>query len=505
MSAQNKSRSSFSSASRWKIGSDAILRTVLVLAVIVMLNYVGAKCYHRFYWSAETSAKLSSRTLTVLRSLTNHVEVTLYYDTRDRSNFYSDIVELLNAYRDANKNISIRTVDYERDPAEAMKVKEKYDLPASLSSPNAPPSKDLIIFACGNRHDVVPGSAIVATKTVQLSSKDPEYDPNENKLQFVKQPVSFNGELIFTSRLLAVAAGQPLQAYFLQGHGESSLTDVSDGGYSKFALGLAQNDIAVNTLELLGQAEVPANCGLLIIAAPVRDFSEAELQAINRYLTQGGKLMVFFNYASLQRRIGLDDILRQWGVNVLADYVKDNTSSDDHVVWVRDFNNSTFVSPLSQLALEMVLPRPIEKLPPANPPSNTLQVDALASSSENATLAGNRAAAPRQYSLITAVEQKPAVGTVNPRGNTRIVIAGDSLFLDNQLIEAAANRDFLNYAANWLCNREQLLAGIGPRPVTQFRLALSDNQKYQLFWLLLGPLPGGVLLLGWLVWLVRRQ
>jgi len=49
------------------------------------------------------------------------------------------------------------------------------------------------------------------------------------------------------------------------------------------------------------------------------------------------------------------------------------------------------------------------------------------------------------------------------------------------------------------------LAGIGPRPVTQFRLALSDNQKHQLFWLLLGPLPGGVLLLGWLVWLVRRQ
>ena len=73
------------------------------------------------------------------------------------------------------------------------------------------------------------------------------------------------------------------------------------------------------------------------------------------------------------------------------------------------------------------------------------------------------------------------------------------------MIEAAANRDFLNYAANWLCSREQLLSGIGPRPVKQFRLALSDNQKHRLFWLLLGPLPGGVLLLGWLVWLVRRQ
>jgi hypothetical protein len=86
-----------------------------------------------------------------------------------------------------------------------------------------------------------------------------------------------------------------------------------------------------------------------------------------------------------------------------------------------------------------------------------------------------------------------------------MVVAGDSLFLDNQLIEAAANRDFLNYAVNWLCDQEQMLAGIGPKPVTQFRLALTDPQREQIRWLLLGALPGGVLFFGWLVWLVRRK
>ena len=93
----------------------------------------------------------------------------------------------------------------------------------------------------------------------------------------------------------------------------------------------------------------------------------------------------------------------------------------------------------------------------------------------------------------------------SPRGNTRIIAIGDSIFLGNYYIDAGGNRDFLNAALNWLVDRPQLVAGIGPRPVTEFRLTLTQKQQQQLRWLLLGALPGGVLVLGWLVWLVRRK
>jgi hypothetical protein len=132
-------------------------------------------------------------------------------------------------------------------------------------------------------------------------------------------------------------------------------------------------------------------------------------------------------------------------------------------------------------------------------------VDELVLSSEASTLAGDPAAAPRSYPLIAAVDQKPVAGVAATLGNTRIVVTGDSLFLDNQLIEAGANRDFLNYAANWLLDRQELLAGISPRPVTEFRLLLTQKQAQQLDWLLLGALPGGVLAFGWLVWFARRR
>jgi hypothetical protein len=188
----------------------------------------------------------------------------------------------------------------------------------------------------------------------------------------------------------------------------------------------------------------------------------------------------------------------------MADYVKDPRSANEQVAIVRNFNRNTFVAPLWQLALEMILPRPVLKMEsPAS--ASAPQVEALVASDETSTLASERTSPPRSYTLIAAIEQKPAAGVVAPRGSTRLVVAGDSMFLDNELIEAAANRDFLDYAANWLCDRGQLLSGINPRPVTEFRLLVSKAQQRELNWLLLGALPGGILIFGWLVWLVRRK
>jgi hypothetical protein len=163
------------------------------------------------------------------------------------------------------------------------------------------------------------------------------------------------------------------------------------------------------------------------------------------------------------------------------------------------------VNSLADLSLQMVLPRPVLKVNLAKPPANAPEVTELALTGSQATLAVDRSEPARSYSLIAAAEQKPVPGVASPRGTTRLIVAGDSVFLGNYYIEGGGNRDFLNGAVNWLLDRPQLLDGIGPRPVTEFRLLLTKHQQQQLRWLLLGALPGGVLFFGWLVWLVRRQ
>ena len=111
MATDSKSQPSFSPGRRWKIGLDVVVRTALVLAVVVMVNYLSAHFFGRFYLSSQTRIQLAPQTMNVLRLLTNHINVTLYYDTKDEGNFYPDIVALLNEYRSGNPRISVRTVD----------------------------------------------------------------------------------------------------------------------------------------------------------------------------------------------------------------------------------------------------------------------------------------------------------------------------------------------------------------------------------------------------------
>jgi hypothetical protein len=485
---------SFSPRRRWKIGSDMFARTVLVLAVAVMANYIGAQFFQRFYLSSQTRVQLFPRTLSVLHSLTNRVAVTLYYDRQD--DFYPDIVALLNEYCSANPKISVRTVDYMRDAGEAEKVKEKYGL-------NSATDKNLIIFDAGSGHvQIRPGSALVQYAPTGISK--------DKKLEF--GPVAFRGEEMFTSLLLALEDAKPFKAYFLQGHGEPSLTDSGQSGYLKFASVLRENYVDVQSLKLLGDSDVPEDCNLLIIAGPQTPaFSELELQKIDRYLSQGGRLFALLDSTSIARPTGLEGILAHWGVNVAADVVRDlknTTSSSGTDVVVSKFSQHPAVNPLTQSALQMVLPRPVSRVDWKNPPPDAPQVDELAFSGDSSTLAGDTAEPPRSYPLMAAVEQKNTAGVANPRGNTRMVVTGDSIFLGNQVIEGGeggANRDFLGYAVNWLLDRPQLVAGIGPQRVTEFRLLMTRTQQREVCWVLLGALPGAVLLFGGLIWLARRK
>jgi hypothetical protein len=292
----------------------------------------------------------------------------------------------------------------------------------------------------------------------------------------------------------------------MQGHGEPSLVDDGNFGYLKFAATLQQNYVTVTNLELLGDRAVPMDCNLLIIAAPAAAFTEMELQKIEQYLTEGGRLLALFNYASLKRATGLEPILQRWGVNVVADIAQDskNTVTGQDIV-VRRFGQHPAVDSLAQLSVQMVLPRPVVKINFPNAPASAPQVTELLFAGPATTLVNDHSEAPRDFSLAAAVEQKPVAGIANARGTTRIIVTGDSIFLGNYYLEGAGNRDFLNSATSWLLDRPQLLEGIGPRPVTEFRLLLTQHQQLQLRWLLLGALPGGVLFIGWLVWLVRRQ
>jgi hypothetical protein len=487
MAASPPSKPSFSRGRKWAMGFNSVLAALMVLAVTVMINYLSGNYFQRFYLSTRTRVELSPQTLNLLHSVTNRVRVTFYY-TKDEP-FYADIAELLKEYHSHNARVVVDAIDYDRNPAAAQDLKMKYNLGSSTN---------VIIFDSGGKVKIVDGNT--------LTEYTLEAVPNATEREVRRKPITFKGEMMFTAALLAVTSPRPFKACCLEGHGEHSISDGGNDGYTTFASIFRQNYIQVEPLSLLGTNAVPPDCDLLIVAGPAVALPDVELDRIQQYLNQGGRLLALMDARSANRETGLEKVLAQWGVKVGADLVVD----PDSLVRGRDivisaFSRHTVINPILGSGLYMMLPRPVGAITPASPVVDAPRVDEIAFTGPNAYLYGETPRRPGRFPVMVAADQKGAKGVLTERGATRMLVAGDSFFLSNGQIEKLSNRVFASAAANWLLDRTTLLQGVGPRPVSEFRLVITRNQLHALQWILLAAIPGGILLFGGMVWLRRRS
>jgi gliding motility-associatede transport system auxiliary component len=483
---------SFTPGRKWTVGFDVVVRTLAVLAVLVMANYLAGRYFGRHYLSSQTRVELAPRTVSILEALTNDVKVTLYYDRDDP--LFSSISELLHEYEAINPHLSVQIVDYTRDAVEAQHVKEAY----KLGTPAKEDEKNLVIFDCEGRVKIVPGKALAEYTLEQI--------PDETDRKFRRKLVSFNGEMMFTSLLLAVINPKPLTAYFLQNHGEHSI-DSADKvtGYMEFANVLKQNYIKPEQISLLGTNEIPSDCNLLVIAGPTEAISETELKKIEQYLEEGGRMLALFNPTERDHQSGLEEIVKRWGVIVSDATVRDPAQSEGGSdVIISAYSRHPVVNPLLGSGLQLILPRPLQAVQAEGREADAPKVEAVAFTGEQAYLTGSPQKRGR-YAVIATVEKGAVRGVITERGTTRILVVGDSLLFGNGLIGKWENRDFAGLAVNWLLDRTELLKGLGPKPVAELHINMTHSQLQSVEWILLAALPGVVLLMGVVVWLGRRN
>jgi hypothetical protein len=191
------------------------------------------------------------------------------------------------------------------------------------------------------------------------------------------------------------------------------------------------------------------------------------------------------------------------GHNVVSD--SDNTVKGSDVI-ISNYGDgkNPVVNSLLGLQIQLSLPRTVGRWKPQADSVDAPRVDEIAFTGPKATVRGGLARKP-PFPLMAAVEKGAIKDVITERGATRIVVVGDSIFLGNLQIESGHNRDFANNAINWLLDRSQLLGGVGPRPITDYKVVMTNTQMHQAQLLLLGGLPGSVLVLGALVWLRRRK
>src|SRR5262249_33402578 len=151
-----------------------------------------------------------------------------------------------------------------------------------------------------------------------------------------------------------------LKAYFVQGHGEHSPTATdTPNGYSEFSDLLREINVKFDMLTLFGTGEIPADCNLLIIAGPTDVFLKEELEKVEGYLNQGGRLLALFNFNSGTRLTGLEKILARWDVAVGNDRVTDEANTSGNFLATSRFGPHPITRGLYRSRLLMFQPRSI--------------------------------------------------------------------------------------------------------------------------------------------------
>lgn len=489
MDTDDSLRPSFSRGRSWSIGFHVVWSVIALFAVIGMLNYLAHRHDQRLYLSQVSAQKLTPLTLQALSNLTNTVKVVCFYDRRDA--LFGAVTSLLKEYQARSAKIELEFVDY-RMPGRAEAVRSQYKLAAEGESSR-------VIFDSGGQ-----------VRTV-LSTELSEYGVTPDKE--IKR-TGFRGEQLFTAALLNVTHNTAVTAYLLQGHGEHAAND-SDQGYGRFLRLLNNNNIEVRALgPLLGTNGVPADCGLLIIAGPTRKFETEEINHIERYLLRGGRMLALFSIYARVVPTGLETLLYRWNIKIGFDYVQDRgqgQSGEQNIILTGNFGAHPIVRVLLRSQVKLVLPRSVMLRPDPQTAADTPKVTEILFTSSRGSLATATDAAggavPERDGAIpiaVAAEKGAIQGVSTETGSSRIVVVGDALFLSNTLIGDAANSDFANQAVNWLINRDSLLSEIGPSPMSEYQILLTEEQMSRVRWLFMAVIPGVVVVFGFFVWLRRR-
>jgi ABC-type uncharacterized transport system involved in gliding motility auxiliary subunit len=450
----------------------------IILGIMVLINYLSYKHHKRFDTTAMGKYSLSDQTQKVLESLPDKLQLIMF--DKPGADARVKVKELLTEYKYRSDKLDIQYIDPDQQPLLATKYNvQRY------------------------------GTLVL------------DFQGRQRQIEQIT-------EAKLTNAILKITKGKSKVAYFLSGHGEADIEAEDKTGYSLIKQALLGQNYAAKKLLLMREAEVPEDCVLLVVAGPKTPLIKEELQAIEAYLAGGGKAFFLVDpVVGDKPETGLSKFLAKWGVAVGKDVIIDFSSrlfSGDYFTPVitmyadhpitRDFKVASFF-PLSR------------SISPGEHKPDNVTVQTLASTGHQNSWAESEVNGPYEYtegkdrlgpvSVAVAVDIKPQSEATEaeetdseeaaeeedlPKG--RLVVFGDSDFVNNTYLNLSGNRDLFLNAVSWLAEEEDLIS-IRPKSDVPRTISLTSGQMQTIFYLSLFLLPVLSLVIGTIVWIRRRR
>ena len=458
-------------ASQWlkarqtKYAAYATIYTLVVLAVLVIANFLANRYNKTYDATANKRYSLSEESKKIADGLKGPATITYF----NQSTHFGEGRDLLDEYSALSPKIHIDFVDPDKEPEVARAA----------------------------------GIASVPTITVSVGGHTEK-----------AADVSEEG---ITGAFIRDIKGNTRTVCFVTGSGEHQLDDSSRDGLSQFKQVLDRDSYQSQSIDLVTQASVPAACTALVVAGPTHDYLQPEVSAVQTFVENGGRAFFMLDPplqmgpTTISANDALTSALAGWGITVDKDLVLDlnpigqiaGLGPQEPLVTSYD-TSQPIVASMRGVATAF----PITRSLTVGSGSKTT-VNALFSSS-GSSLATTNLSSPRvdpkdpsnkRGPLVLAAAGSLQTGKPNEEG--RFVVIGSSIWASNRFLGFNGNADLAGNAINWLCSDEDLIS-IRPKAPDVRTLNMTEAQLSMVKLVSQFVLPLIVIVAGILVWWKRR-
>jgi ABC-type uncharacterized transport system involved in gliding motility auxiliary subunit len=462
-----------------KYGTSAILSTLLGIALLGLLAFLGTRYNVRWDWTEASTHSLSPQTVQVLEGLERDVQVTALYNAVAAI----EARDLLDRYAYASDRFQVTYADPQADPG----------LVRSLGIPEER-------LASGLVHVKIGDEAVEVT----------ELDESE-----------------LTNALVKLTRRERKKVYLLEGHNERATqgegSDAAEG-FAFAAQALENENYVWETLFLAQRGEVPDDADVVVIAGPTLPFYPGERAALQRYMEKGGALLVMVDPRA---NTNIAEDLAEWGVRLGDDVLVDRLQGifgQPYSPFAAEYPPHPITEGLRERTLFHVA-RSVEPAPGSEAAFTSLvrtseqswaerDLDRLFSQGGGAEFGADDLRGPVSVAVAGTLSPDGAETTdseaegdgeeVGAAPGARLVVFGDSDFATNARIQGSGNRNLFVNSVNWLLGDVEAI-GIRPEVARASRLDLTSEQFLQLRVLSLFVLPQTIAVLGVVAWWWRRR
>lgn len=487
-----------------KYGSVAMVITVVVVAAVILLNVILSVFADRYNMNFDITPnkdfEISQETEDYLASLTENVEICTtvdeYFFETTNSIYYRQAYEVLKKYSHNSDKIKLNFVDMTTDPTYVEKYKQYYDGTISESS--------IIVF----NED---------TKRIRVLSTGDLFNTEINYYTMSQSIVSSKAEQTLTSALMYVTDPEPRTTVYLDVVTSSTVS-------SNVQELLTSNGFDLVTIDPLTD-EIPMDADLMVISAPLNDFSEELIDELYTFMEnngQYGKNMIYIASISQNLTPNIDAFLAEWGIVVDSGLVIETNEQNIYpgsngYAFASYINSNDYTGGIAQDTIGYPVltsySRPLSLL---FEHSGNINTSSLLDSSDSCIVYTNEMALEYQETGIEPTFTQKSVPVIALSGKyafidnvqtfSNLVVFSSDELLDSSLTETTYynNGDYFVSILNKISGKENGIS-IVAKDLSGTTYQPTENQVKNLRIVFMFVIPAAIAIIGIVVWLRRRH